>query len=70
MCQCIGTPECQCDVCPNSGDVSRGWRLSVFCDNDEASVHHPLDERTFDDRSSERDSQSVSRLCCGGNWSY
>lgn len=32
MCQCIGTPECQCDMCPNSGDVSRGWRLGVFCD--------------------------------------
>lgn len=33
MCQCVATPECQCDVCPNSGDVSRGWRLGVFCDS-------------------------------------
>lgn len=30
MCQCIGTPECQCDMFPNSWDVSRGWRLGVF----------------------------------------
>lgn len=56
MCQCIGTPECQCDMCPNSGDVSRGWRLGVFCDSDETSAHHPLDERIFADRLSERDS--------------
>ena len=29
MCQCIGTPECQCDMCRKSGDVS-GAGVWVF----------------------------------------
>ena len=58
MCQCIGTPECQCDMCPNSGDMSRGWRLGVFCDS--RGILSTLDEKKAHIRKSDCDEVQIN----------